>query len=193
VTNLTLAANSNLTLYSAMAVYTIAMLAFATDLARTQPRDTALLVQLPPLAQAHQAEPSNASSATDRKRARGIAMALSWLGTGLLLTAVLLRALSVMRVPWGNMFEFATTGSLAVALAFLVINLRRDLRWAGLFVIGPVLLTLGLAITVYYTAASQLLPSLRSFWLVIHVSVAIVAVALFTIGFSVTIVYLVRA
>ncbi len=75
-------------------------------------------------------------------------MVLTWLGTGLLLAAVTLRALSVSRVPLGNMFEFATTGSLAVAVPFLAINLRRDLRWAGVFVIGPVLPTLGLGVTV---------------------------------------------
>ena len=56
------------------------------------------------------------------------------------------------------------------------------MRWLGLFVVGPVLLTLGLAITVFYTEASQLMPSLKSVWLVIHVSVAILSVALFTIG-----------
>ena len=104
-----------------------------------------------------------------------------------------MRGLSVMRPPWGNMFEFATTGSLAVSLAFCLISLRRDVRWLGLFVVGPVLLTLGLAITVFYTEASQLMPSLKSVWLVIHVSVAILSVALFTIAFSVTILYLVQS
>jgi cytochrome c-type biogenesis protein CcsB len=98
-----------------------------------------------------------------------------------------------MRPPWGNMFEFATTGSMVVGLAFCLLSLRRDVRWLGLFVVGPVLLTLGLAITVFYTEASQLMPSLKSVWLVIHVSVAILSVALFTIAFSVTILYLVKS
>jgi cytochrome c-type biogenesis protein CcsB len=61
-----------------------------------------------------------------------------------------------------------------------------------LSVLGPVLLTLGLAITVFYTDASELLPSLKSVWLVIHVTVATFAVALFTIAFSVTILHLVK-
>jgi cytochrome c-type biogenesis protein CcsB len=118
---------------------------------------------------------------------------MTWLGTLVLAASVVLRGLSVMRPPWGNMFEFATTGSLAVGLAFCVLSLRRDVRWLGLFVVGPVLLTLGLAITVFYTEASQLMPSLKSVWLVIHVSVAILSVALFTIAFSVTILYLVKS
>jgi cytochrome c-type biogenesis protein CcsB len=60
-------------------------------------------------------------------------------------------------------------------------------------VAGPVLLTLGLAITVFYTDASELMPSLKSVWLVIHVTVATLSVALFTIAFSVTILHLVKA
>ena len=45
--------------------------------------------------------------------AAGIAIALP--GSALLVcVSVLMRGLSVMRPPWGNMFEFATPGSLAV-------------------------------------------------------------------------------
>ena len=57
------------------------------------------------------------------------------------------RGLSAGRPPWGNMFEFSTTGALAVSGVFLVMLARRDerlpVRYLGLFVIGPVLLTLG--------------------------------------------------
>jgi cytochrome c-type biogenesis protein CcsB len=83
-------------------------------------------------------------------------------------------------------------GSMFVVVVFVAISLRRDIRWLGLFVIGPVLLTLGLAITVFYTDASELLPSLKSYWLVIHVTVATFSVALFTIAFSVTILHLIK-
>jgi cytochrome c-type biogenesis protein CcsB len=138
--------------------------------------------------------PADRADVTPRRRpAAGIALAMTWLGTLVLAASVVLRGLSVMRPPWGNMFEFATTGSLAVGLAFCLLSLRRDVRWLGLFVVGPVLLTLGLAITVFYTEASQLMPSLKSVWLVIHVSVAILSVALFTIAFSVTILYLAKS
>ena len=75
---------------------------------------------------------------------------------------------------------------------FLTILLRRDARYLGTFVVGPVLLILGLAVTVFYVQADQLVPALHSFWLVIHVSVAFVAAALFTLGFSTTILQLVQ-
>ena len=54
------------------------------------------------------------------------------------------------------------------------------------------LLNLGLAITVWYTDASELMPSLRSVWLAIHVTVATLSVAVFTIGFSLGVMYLIQ-
>ena len=126
------------------------------------------------------------------RKAAGIAMMLTRLGGLLLIAAAAMRGLSVHRPPLGNMFEFALVGSMFVVVVFVAISLRRDIRWLGLFVVGPVLLTLGLAITVFYTDASELLPSLKSVWLVIHVTVATFSVALFTIAFSVTILHLVK-
>ncbi|MGL5817143.1 MAG: c-type cytochrome biogenesis protein CcsB [Phycicoccus sp.] len=136
-----------------------------------------------------------AESAGESRMARqsaGVARTLTLLGTALLVVAVVLRAAEVGRWPLGNMYEFALVGSMSVLVAYSVWATRRDLRWLGLFVVGPVLVNLGLAIAVWYTDASELVPSLRSVWLAIHVSVAVVAVALFTIGFSLGILYLVQ-
>ena len=66
----------------------------------------------------------------------------------------------VHRWPLGNMFEFAVVGACSSSRSTSG-STRRDLRWLGLFVVGPVLLILGLAITVWYTEASELMPSLR--------------------------------
>jgi len=181
MTNQTLAQYANLAVYSAMAVFTLAMIAFAADLAGAAPTD-------------RRDDPGRRGD-PDRPRTRkaaGIAMMLTRLGGLLLIAAVAMRGLSVHRPPLGNMFEFALVGSMFVVVVFVSISLRRDVRWLGLFVIGPVLLMLGLAITVFYTDASELLPSLKSVWLLIHVTVATFAVALFTIAFSVTILHLVK-
>jgi cytochrome c-type biogenesis protein CcsB len=126
------------------------------------------------------------------RAAAGIGGTTTWLGGLLLLLAVVLRGLSVHRWPLGNMFEFAVMGSMFTVLAFCVWSTRRDLRWLGLFVTAPVLLVLGMAVTVWYTEAAELLPSLRSYWLVIHVTVATLAVAVFTIACAATCAYLLR-
>jgi cytochrome c-type biogenesis protein CcsB len=213
MTDTTLAQLSNTAIYSAMAVLTLAMLAYALHLARLVPsRDQAgdeEAARSPELVAAGGAgsEPAAAPAATERgadaagggpdepaaaRKAAGIGYALTVLGTVLVVAGVVLRAAEVHRWPLGNMYEFAIVGSMFVLLAYVGWSTRRDLRWLGLFVVLPVLLNLGLAITVWYTDASELMPSLRSVWLAIHVSVATLSVAVFTIGFSIGILYLVQ-
>jgi cytochrome c-type biogenesis protein CcsB len=126
------------------------------------------------------------------RKAAGIAGTLTWLTGFLLVASVVLRGASVHRWPLGNMFEFAVFGSMFTILAFSIWSTRRDLRWLGLFVTGPVLLTLGLAMTVWYTEAAELLPSLKSYWLAIHVTVATLSVGLFAIAASASALYLVK-
>jgi cytochrome c-type biogenesis protein CcsB len=202
MTNETLAQYANLGVYSAMVVFTIAMIAFAMDLAGTVPRvlasasetqrERALVGAGSSVIGAAAQVQREGPDLSRRRKAAGVAMMLTRLGGLLLIAAAAMRGLSVHRPPLGNMFEFALVGCLFVIVVFVALSLRRDLRWLGLFVVGPVLLTLGLAITVFYTDASELLPSLKSVWLVIHVSVATFSVALFTIAFSVTILHLVK-
>jgi cytochrome c-type biogenesis protein CcsB len=201
MTNETLAQYANLGVYSAMAVFTIAMIAFAIDLAGAAPKATEVVAtrKEPALVGAESSvdvpDHPVPSADPDRPRSRkaaGVAMMLTRLGGLLLIAAAAMRGLSVHRPPLGNMFEFALVGCMFVVVVFVAISVRRDVRWLGLFVVGPVLLTLGLAITVFYTDASELLPSLKSVWLVIHVTVATFSVALFTIAFSVSILHLVK-
>jgi cytochrome c-type biogenesis protein CcsB len=209
---------SNLALYSAMAVFTVSMMLFAAYLAALGPvaaergtkRRSRQLVAArsgaagastptdpPPPVDAPLAggpSPDALSEPPSPRAARtgNIALSLAWLGTLLLIASVAMRGLAVMRPPWGNMFEFATAGAAAASLAYCLLARRRHWEWLGLFVIGPILLILGLAMFAFYTEAAELMPALKSVWLVIHVVVAILAVAVFTIGFSIGIVYLVR-
>jgi cytochrome c-type biogenesis protein CcsB len=207
----TLAQASNLLVYSSMAVYAGALIAFATDLSvlgraagraederAAQPRRVAVAAgpastevnAAPPVAGATaEAEPG---AARVRRPAAGIGVSLTWLAFALHLGAVVARGLSAQRVPWSNMYEFSVAGAVVVTGVFLVLLLQRDLRYLGTFVVGPVLLMLGLSVTVLYTESAQLVPALQSYWLVIHVSVAFVASALLTISFSATVLQLVQ-
>ncbi|MCX3061285.1 c-type cytochrome biogenesis protein CcsB [Streptomyces beihaiensis] len=104
---------------------------------------------------------------------------------------VLTRALSVQRAPWGNMYEFNITFStVAVGVYLTLLALKKNIRWLGLPLITTVLLDLGLAVTVLYTASDQLVPALHSYWLYIHVSTAIICGAVFYVGAVGTILYL---
>ncbi|MDU0314272.1 c-type cytochrome biogenesis protein CcsB [Phycicoccus sp. M110.8] len=213
MTNETLAGYANLSLYSAMAVFTIAMVCHAIYLAGLLPaRDRAVAkdatsarerelvgagapaetVSAPAVAAAA-GSPTDGPELSKRARsAAGIASTTTWLGGLLLLASVVLRGLSVDRWPLGNMFEFAVMGSMFTSLAYSIWSTRRDLRWLGLFITGPVLLVLGMAVAVWYTEAAELLPSLKSYWLVIHVTVAVISTALFTLAAAATGIYLLK-
>lgn len=115
-------------------------------------------------------------------RLANIGMSLTWLGTGVLFVGVVLRGVWAGRVPWGNMYEFSISSALGILLVFLLWSTKRDLRWLGMFITIPTLLTLGLAVTVLYTEAAQLVPALKSYWLVIHVLAAIICGGAFTVG-----------
>jgi hypothetical protein len=112
-----------------------------------------------------------------------IAISLTVLAFAIEFGGVLTRALSVQRAPWGNMYEFNITFStVAVGVYLTLLALRKNVRWLGLFLITSVLLDLGLAVTVLYTASDQLVPALHSYWLYIHVSTAIFCGAVFYVG-----------
>jgi cytochrome c-type biogenesis protein CcsB len=68
--------------------------------------------------------------------------------------------------------------------------LRRDVRWLGLFVTMASLITLGVAVLLLYNDSPQLVPALKSYWLAIHVSAAIISGGAFTVGAAATILYL---
>lgn len=197
MTDQSLALFANYSLVSAMVVLTLAMVGYAGYLARLVPARAAVTTpalvggagDTPDTPDRPSAEPA-AAEVSNGARAAGIAGSLTWLAGFLLLASVALRGGSVHRWPLGNMFEFAVFACMLVVLVFSAWSVRRDLRWLGLFVVTPVLLVLGLALTVWYTEASQLMPSLRSYWLVIHVTVATIAVAVFTLGAAVTGLYL---
>ncbi len=202
-----LAGAANLVLYSAMAVFTVAMLLFAAYLAalgpapsrRTAPAKALVTVGAGSGGHGDADPPSPADAALDADgpslRARklaGSAVSMTWLATVLLVGSIALRGLSVMRPPWGNMFEFATAGAAAAAVGFSVLVKRNRWEWLGLFVVGPVLLTLGTALLAFYTEAAELMPALKSVWLVIHVTVAILATGMFILSFSVGVVYFLK-
>ena len=170
-----LALVSNYFIYSAMAVYTLAFLAHAVE--------TAWAVKVP----------NEDTKTLDYKRTENVsrvATAMMILGFILLFVGVATRGLSAGRVPWGNMYEFSITGALAFTGAYLVALLKYDLRWLGLLVSISVLLTLGTAVTVLYVPSAPLVPALKSPWLIIHVSTAIISGGVFLLANVIAAAYL---
>ncbi|MEV8098503.1 c-type cytochrome biogenesis protein CcsB [Kitasatospora sp. NPDC085879] len=120
-----------------------------------------------------------------------IAVSLTVLGVLLHAGGVFTRGLSVMRWPWGNMYEFSCAFGLTMMLAYLgLLVAGKKVRWLGLPVVLAVLLTLGVAVSVLYTDSEQLVPALHSYWLGIHVSTAIICGGALYAAFVATVLYL---
>lgn len=118
----------------------------------------------------------------DADKAAGIGWSVSILATALLAAGVLTRALAVERAPWANMHEFSITGTLIAAAVFLGFGRTRIGRELAMWIVLLFVVTLALAVTILYVAPGPLVPALDSYWLVIHVGMAVTAFALFTIA-----------
>ena len=110
-----------------------------------------------------------------------------------LLAGVVLRGAAAGRVPWSNMYEFATAGSAGILCLFLVVRKRLKLTWLGFPLICFILVVLMLADLLLYTPVSGLIPALKSYWLAIHVTAAVTATAIFSLGGVITVAQLVKA
>jgi cytochrome c-type biogenesis protein CcsB len=121
-----------------------------------------------------------------------IGLSLTVLGVLVHAVGVVARGAAAHRVPWGSMYEFAITGSLAVGVAYLVLVRRYAVRWLGLLVTGFLSVLLGVAVIVLYRPVGPLVPALHSYWLLIHVSSAAIAGGAFAVGALASVLFLLR-
>ncbi|AJM78164.1 c-type cytochrome biogenesis protein CcsB [Rathayibacter toxicus] len=204
-------------LFSAMAVYALAFIFFAVDLARrasvADEGVVAAATQAERAATADRAASGKATVASgrtatlariasrvedevyrapSRSQAMRIGFSLTVLAFVLHVAATILRGIAANRVPWANMYEFSMTGTLIIVGVFIAAQLRWDLRFLGSFITGLVLVLLGIATVNYYVAVVPLPPALQSYWLVIHVLVAILGTGFFALGFALSVTQLLQ-
>ncbi len=119
------------------------------------------------------------------------AVALAAVGVVAHTAAVITRGFAVHRAPWGNMYEFVTALTCVAALFFLYVMIRYRAWVLGVFVMGAVVIALGLAETLIYTAAGDLVPALQSYWLSIHVTAMTLSTGIFFVAAVLGVIYLV--
>ena len=167
---------SNNTIYSCLAVFGLAFLAHAIEVSWSVKN--------------LENEKKTAFDFDRTERYGRIGTAMMILGFLLLIVADATRGFSAGRVPWGNMYEFSITGALTLTGAYLFSLKKYKIRWLGLPVSLSVLLTLGTAIMVLYRPSAPLVPALKSPWLAIHVSAAIISGGVFLVANLVAAMYL---
>jgi cytochrome c-type biogenesis protein CcsB len=105
--------------------------------------------------------------------------------------AVTTRGLAVHRAPWGDMYEFITALTCVAAIFFYYILVKYRAWAIGVFVMGAIVIALGLAETLIYTPAGPLVPALQSYWLSIHVTAMTLSSGIFFVAAVLGIMYIV--
>ncbi len=209
---------SLLLVWTAIAVYALAFVAYAIDLARrselaVDAKDARERELVAVGAGSMGAGAAGSATTVERMRADEEAAELALnapptkrprllfarIGTSLTVLGFLFhlagdvtRGIAAGRVPWSNMYEFALTGTLLVVAVYLASLIRFDLRFLGSFITGLTVLLLGGATLAFYVEVVPLMDPLKSVWLVIHVFVATLATALFAIAFGLSVVQLMQ-
>jgi cytochrome c-type biogenesis protein CcsB len=119
--------------------------------------------------------------------------ALLVLGALLQLSAIVLRGLAVHRAPWGNMYEYGMAVTFITVVTWLVVMYKFPVRHLTGFLLLPVVILMFVNGTLLYTIAAPVQPALQSYWLVIHVSAAIIGSGVFLVPGVASVLYLFRA
>jgi cytochrome c-type biogenesis protein CcsB len=128
------------------------------------------------------------------RRLGTVAMVLTVLGLLSHAAVLVTRGMAAGRLPWGNMYEFATAVVLVAVLAYTVLALRAPvLRHIGAFVLGPVVVAMVLIGLFLYASAGPLVAALRSWWLGVHVTTAILGFGIFFVSGISSVLYLLRS
>jgi cytochrome c-type biogenesis protein CcsB len=193
-----LAQLSDSLLFAAVVTYALAMRGCAGEQASRRARRAVTTVREASVLETAGGPPVTlpAESVTAETPSRAGRLGLILTAGGLLVhvASLVLRGFAANRVPWGNMYEFSSAVALVAVAVFLTLVLRGRIdRALGAFVMLPVVLYLGLAASVLYTAAGPLVPALNSYWIKIHVAAAIVASGAFLLSGVVSLLFLLRA
>lgn len=191
--NETLATYSDWLYRSALGVYLFAIMLYAVEQAFARaPRKKAeeLVGAGAPIPGILTDEPKSELSRAERIGRMGAALTV--LGALLHLGSLVLRGLSAGRAPWGNMYEYMSLLCLAAVVTWLVLMAKFPIRRLGVFVLTPILILLFLGGTVLYAESAPVQPALRSYWLVIHVSVISISSGVLLIPGVTSILYLLK-
>ncbi|NBE82647.1 c-type cytochrome biogenesis protein CcsB [Micromonospora rubida] len=140
------------------------------------------------------APPARVGRSAERARLAGlVAVWITVLAAALHLAATVTRGIAADRMPWGNMYEFVLTVSFIGTAAWLgVLWKRPTLRRLGLFLTLVMVLLLAFAELKLFVEVVPLMPALRSYWFIVHVSTISFSSGIFLLGAVPAIAFLIR-
>ncbi len=105
--------------------------------------------------------------------------------------ALICRGIGAGRLPLTNQYEFATSFAWGICLCFLIFLRKYHFQALGAFVTPVIFLVIGYA-AMQSKEVRELMPALRSSWLGIHVSTAIISYGAFGVSCAVSLMFLLR-
>lgn len=188
--------------WGAVTAYTIAMVCFATDLARVSEaigarrrvkESVAVGGQLATPGIVGHLEPQEPISYVGRStRALNIAMATTVVGAIIHLGAIVTRGIAAGHAPWANMYEFCLSGTFVAIAIFLGVQIFKEIRFLGVIVTLISVLFLVVGLRSFHIIADGVQPALQSYWLIVHVGIAVAATGVFTVAVATSVLQLLK-
>lgn len=107
-------------------------------------------------------------------------------------TALTMHSLAANRLPFATMQEFILLFAWGIALIYLFVQTRFKIPLLGLLVL-PITIVLLAYASALNSGIRPLMPALQSYWLHIHVAVAVLAYGAFAVSFCLAVLYLLKA
>lgn len=138
---------------------------------------------------------STAAAAIDliapHPRLKQIGLRVLWVGLGAHAASILARTVAAGYPPITNTSESLSVVALVIVAGFLALQITRPVRSLTV-VISPIAFALAFGGYVFHRGVAQLPPNLQSALLPVHVLLAVLGNALFTLAFAVSLAYLVQ-
>lgn len=112
-------------------------------------------------------------------------------GFGFHTAALVVRSIGAGRLPLTNQYEFATSFAWGICLCFLIFLWKYRFKALGVFASPIIFLVIGYA-AMQSREVRELMPALRSGWLSIHVSAAIISYGAFGVSCAISLMFLLR-
>jgi len=128
-----------------------------------------------------------------RPKVRTLVLAATVAGLAANTIALVTRSVLSGHPPVTNLFEYLSFFAWAIVVGFLIVWRRRGLELLTVFA-APVAFAMMVMASLFPSQIEeQLIPALQSYWLWIHVSLAVLAEAAFAVAFVASVLYLVGA
>jgi cytochrome c-type biogenesis protein CcsB len=128
-----------------------------------------------------------------RPTVRVFVLAATVVGLGSNSIALVVRSVASGHPPVTSLYEYLSFFAWAVVVAFLLVWRRKGLELLTVFAAPVAFAMMVIASLFPARIEEQLMPALQSYWLWIHVSVAVLAEAAFAVAFVASVLYLVGA